>query len=301
MLKTPVYLQLFNREKLTIDLIGQLRKVEPKKIYIVCDGPRSHVVTDHEKCFKVRKALESINWECEIKTKFFDKNKGSYKAYIQGVNWLFAQEERAILLEDDDFPHPSFFPFCEFYLEKYQNDRRIFGITGNNFWTRDISNPFFSRIPSAWGWATWSHTWNNLDFEFKNAELLKYKKYRKFIFNNIFESEFYNKYFMDRKNKIKPPNWDLVLLYNCLINGQLVLVPPVNLVKNVGFFEDATHTNYQDPFKLNLPPIDFEFEFQDTEKIFYPDKDYDTFVNKITGPRGLRGYLSRLVYSSLGS
>jgi hypothetical protein len=299
MLDTPVYLQIFNREQHTNCILNQLRKVKPKKLYIVADGPRRNHEKDLMNCEKTRKTLDRIDWNCEIKTKFFSENKGSYPAYVEGVSWLFKLEEQAILLEDDDFPHPEFFKFCDYFLKKYKNDTRIFSITGNNFWGRYSKNPFLSRFPSAWGWATWASTWNTLDFDFKSAELLKLPIYRKFLYNNFSEYYFYNNYFMSRKNQKMPPNWDFVLIYNCLIKGQLNIVPQLNLVKNIGFGDDATHTNFIDPFNLDIPAANYKLSLSDIDSIYYPNKDYDTYLNKITGPRGMRGLFRSFIQTVL--
>ena len=100
---------------------------------------------------------------------------------------------------------------------------------------------------------------------------------------------------MSRKNKKLPPNWDFVLIYNCLINGQLNIVPQLNLVKNIGFSADATHTKFSDPFNLDLPDDNFKLNITDLDCIYFPNKDYDTYMNKITGPRGFRGFFRNLL------
>ena len=172
--ETPVFIQIFNRADLFEKILQNVKAIKPKNLYIVADGPRANVESDYENCKKARDVLRKIDWDCDLRTKFFDQNLGSYEAYVQGVTWLFSKEEKAIILEDDDLPHSAFFAYCEYFLEKYKSDQRIFGITGNNFdKSKKYNRPFFSQIPSAWGWATWSRTWNTLDFEFSFAETLK--------------------------------------------------------------------------------------------------------------------------------
>jgi hypothetical protein len=67
-------------------------------------------------------------------------------------------------------PHPSFFPFCEQLLDKYQDDQRIMTISGNNFQfgrKRTDYSYYFSRYTLIWGWATWRRAWQQYDVEMK--------------------------------------------------------------------------------------------------------------------------------------
>lgn len=292
----PVYLHIFNRHDHTKRVLNAIRAVKPRKLYVVGDGPRSWVPTDTAECLSTRKLIEQIDWQCDVSTMYFDENLGSYKAYVSGVSWLFSKEESAILLEDDDLPHVEFFAFCSHFLKVFENDLRVFSITGNNFDKKNEREAsFFSKFPSAWGWATWASRWNGLNFEFDKAMILNEKKYRKMIYSNFYEADFYNQYFLSRMAKQYPPNWDFVLIYNSLINGQLNLVPPTNLVKNIGFANSgATHTNFSDPFSMVLPKSNYVVA-KDEPYTFLPDHAYDEFVNSKVGPRGLRGFISRKI------
>ncbi|MDB4208817.1 hypothetical protein N9770_05465 [Amylibacter sp.] len=296
----PIYFHIFNRKELTSAVFEQIRNIKPKKLYVTADGPRDSVTTDISKCLEVRKIIDTIDWECDLKTQFFDRNYGSYLSYINGLNWLFSNESEAVLLEDDDLPHPDFFHFCEYNLNKYRYDNRVFSISGNNFDRNNLyDESFFSRMPSCWGWATWSRTWNNLDLEYSLASQLENKIYSKSVYANYFEEKYYNSYFKSRASGEFKSNWDYMLIYNALIKGQLTIVPPINLVKNIGFGADATNTSHDDPFKLSLPTASKSFNFEDINPIFAYNHEYDTYVSSIAGSRGLRGYLSRYKKSLL--
>lgn len=289
----PIYFHIFNRKELTSQVFEKIRIIKPKKLYVTADGPRNTIETDKSECLAARKIIDTIDWDCQLKTQFFDKNYGSYLSYTNGLNWLFSNEKEAVLLEDDDLPHLDFFYFCEYNLNKYRNDNRIFSISGNNFDNNKVySESFFSRIPSCWGWATWARTWNTLDFNYTLASRLANKTYSKSVYVNFFEENYYNSYFKSRASKIYKSNWDFNLLYNAFIKGQLTIVPPVNLVKNIGFGDNATHTNYKDPYKMTLPSSSNSFNWENISPIFAYNHEYDSYLSSISGPRGLRGYLS---------
>ena len=41
-----------------------------------------------------------------------------------------------------------------------------------------------------------------------------------------------------------PDTWDIEWAYTCLINEGYTIIPNVNLVKNIGFDKEATHTKF---------------------------------------------------------
>jgi len=94
----PILLIIFNRPRKVKKLIQALAKIEPKKLYIVADGPRRGVPSDIEKCVKARETATNISWKCDVRTKFLDTNLRSrynaveYSAVI-GIDWLFKDNE----------------------------------------------------------------------------------------------------------------------------------------------------------------------------------------------------------------
>ena len=60
------------------------------------------------------------------------------------------------------------FLFCEFFLDKFKNNKKIAGITGNNFQKEKIQETFYySKFSSIWGWATWRRVWKTYDLKIK--------------------------------------------------------------------------------------------------------------------------------------
>ena len=138
-LKTAVLFLIFNRLDTTKQVFEEIRKAKPPRLYIAADGPRENKEGEKEKVGAVRKyVLENIDWNCEVKTLFRDKNLGCGKAVSQAITWFFENEEMGIILEDDCLPSQSFFWFCEKLLKKYNKEKRIMLITGTSYLFNEI-------------------------------------------------------------------------------------------------------------------------------------------------------------------
>jgi hypothetical protein len=124
--KAPVLFLIFNRPEPTRRVFEAIRRARPVRLYVAADGPRDAVPTDHELCRQAREITELIDWPCEVKRLYRDKNLGCRAAVSSAITRFFEQEERGIILEDDCLPEPSFFPFCEELLERYQDDESVY-------------------------------------------------------------------------------------------------------------------------------------------------------------------------------
>ena len=70
----------------------------------------------------------------------------------------FKNEDKGIILEDDCVPNSDFFFFSAELLIRYENNKEIQMITGDNFQDgiiRGHGSYYFSKLTHVWGWATW--------------------------------------------------------------------------------------------------------------------------------------------------
>ena len=100
---------VFNRPDTTRKVFNAIRDAKPPRLYIAADGHRPDCVGEDMLCDEVRKIATSVDWACEVKTLFRDRNLGCKKGVSSGINWFFQHEEQGIILEDDVLPHPDFF------------------------------------------------------------------------------------------------------------------------------------------------------------------------------------------------
>lgn len=76
-LKTAVLFLVFNRLDVTKQVFEAIRQAKPPRLYIVSDGARTNRSGEHDQVQAVRDfIMQSIDWECEIKTLFRDENLG---------------------------------------------------------------------------------------------------------------------------------------------------------------------------------------------------------------------------------
>ena len=126
MYKIPILFVIFKRKDVALRAFAQIKKVRPEQLYIACDGARPNVEGEAEMVEATRKAvLEAIDWDCEVHTRFQKSNLGCSMGVYTAINWLFDNEERGIIIEDDCVMRDSFFPFVEEMLERYADDTRI--------------------------------------------------------------------------------------------------------------------------------------------------------------------------------
>jgi FkbM family methyltransferase len=243
-LNTPVLFLIFNRPELTLRVFDEIRKAQPGKLFIAADGPRKEKEGEAEKCEQTRSIVKKIDWQCEVKTLFRDKNLGCRDAVNSAITWFFKNVEEGIILEDDCLPDQSFFTFCQTMLEKHRNNEKIMHIGGVNFQdgqTRGKTSYYFSNNIHIWGWATWKRAWDKYSLEMNSFE--EFKK------NNELLSTFKNKTIADYhlNNLQKTYNgeidtWDYQWMYAIWKAKAFSIVPNKNLVTNIGFGADATHT-----------------------------------------------------------
>ncbi len=263
-LRTPVLLVIFNRPETTRLVFEAIRKAKPPRLYVAADGPRKNVKSDVKNCAEVRSIIAHVDWECKVETLFRDENLNCGVGPSSAFTWFFEHEEEGIILEDDCVPSQSFFWFCEELLERYRHDTRVMHIGGNNFlddWQKDPDySYYFSRSGYVWGWATWRRAWQKFDFKIKDYQRLKQDGFFNYFFLNRLEKMYRQRKF----NKTVSTNgnvnwWDYQWDFARFSNSGLAIVPNVNLVKNIGFGESATHTMNANSKRGFVDASDIEF------------------------------------------
>ena len=169
---TSILFLIFNRPEETKRVFESIKEAKPSKLYLASDGPRSHVIDEEKIVSEVKlNVLNAIDWDCEVKTLFREKNLGCKIAVSEAISWFFDHEDQGIILEDDCLPSQSFYRFCEELLNIYKNDLRIWHISGDNFQNgiaRSEESYYYSKFSHVWGWATWKDRWQHYDVMMKS-------------------------------------------------------------------------------------------------------------------------------------
>lgn len=240
----PVAMFVFNRPDLTRQVFDVVRAIRPPVLFVCADGPRPDRPDDERLCAETRAIFDDIDWPCEVHWNLREQNLGCGPAMSGGISWVFEHVDRAILLEDDCLPDPTFFAFCTELLERYQDNDRVMQIAGFN-WnaTPEIfagDSYGFAGYPIVWGWATWRRAWQRYDYTMSSwpsfrdgGQLAELRESR------------------SRRNQLRREwdfihsgngTWDHQWQYAVLSQGGLSVYPAVNLVANLGFRDDATQT-----------------------------------------------------------
>jgi hypothetical protein len=241
--KSPVLFITFNRFIETKLVFNKIREYKPNIFYISSDGPRLDNDKEDNIVYSIRNyILNNIDWECEVHTLFQDSNLGCKSAVSGAINWFFRNVDEGIILEDDCLPSISFFLFCEKILSKYRYDPQVYHIDGSNFCDPvDKMLYHYSRYALIWGWASWRRAW----FKY-NIEMIDYPHYKSINFlDNIFTKKYERKFWyknLDLAYNNKIDTWDYQWFYAIWKNEGLTIRPNYNMIKNIGFNKNATHT-----------------------------------------------------------
>lgn len=293
MFNIPVVLFIFKRKDTVYRIIERLAEIKPQKIYLISDGPRSEeekkIVQD------VRNSVESyINWECEIIKNYADHNVGVYDRIGKGAKWVFSKEEKAIFLEDDNLPEPTFFEYCKELLEKYEQNKKILWICGTNYLEdynpMDESSYVFTQHLLPCGWASWSDKF----IKYYDGDL---KSLNTSVSIDSLSNKYENKslYRQDvdvilkthnlLRNNPQKASWDRQMIFSLKANDMFGISPSKNQIKNIGVDIHSTHggTSYKKVMTrrfCGMDSIPLKLPLKHPSKIII-DKVYEDKVGKI--------------------
>jgi hypothetical protein len=244
-MRSPVLFLIFNRPECTRKVFEVIRAAKPPRMYVAADGPRDNRPREGALCEETRSIVKSIDWPCEIHTLFQDKNLGCKMAVSGAIDWFFRNEEEGIILEDDCLPCSSFFAYCDEMLEIYRHNPRVGFIAGANFQggrTYGAASYYFSNYPHIWGWASWRRSWALYD---KDASVWPEFRDRggleRVVGKRPQEVRYWGRIF-EELHAGKIDTWDYQVTLATWVHELVAAIPQKNLVSNIGFGADATHT-----------------------------------------------------------
>lgn len=295
-LPVAILFLVFNRPDNTAKVFDAIRNVRPDRLYIASDGPRDDRLGESETVSLVRSIASQVDWPCEVKLLYREKNLGCKVAVSSAISWFFQSESEGIILEDDCLPNLDFFKFCKELLEKYRYDERVGIICGTNLYNLNQILPaasskesyYFGRSASIWGWASWRRVWEEYDVNISEwANLKNSKAYRKnftrrkwkFICN-VFDKTYAG----------KVDTWDYQLGFLLLKTNRLCVIPNSNLIKNIGFNADATHTRNQFAHESKNEIGSLRWPLVDPVGIF-ADNTKDNFLDLLSSSRVTRYFI----------
>ncbi len=253
-LETPIAFCIFNRPALTRKVFEAIAVAKPRRLLVIGDGARANRPGELELVDQTREIIGLVNWDCDVQVNYASQNMGCKQRISSGLDWAFQQSDELIILEDDCLPDPSFFSYCDELLERYRDDDRIMMISGDNFQPQPRTNNsyYFSRWAHIWGWASWRRAWEHFDMEISTWPRAKAEHSLRSAFSS--EREYRNwEPILDRQFAGEIDTWDFPWQYACWANHGLSIIPEQNLISNIGFGGDATHTVDPESHLANRP------------------------------------------------
>lgn len=276
MLQTPIVYIFFNRPEVIERTFAAVRAQKPKRLYLIADGPRANRATDPERCAAARAAVEKLlDWDCEITRDYSEVNLGAGKRISSGLTRALAQLGEAIIIEDDILPHPDFFRFCEETLARYRDVPDVHGISGYNpigryFPSEARAVPALTHL--TWGWATWNRAWQAYRGNLEGWDDPAVREgIRTYVNDPLYFDELVRAFRVVQNKEVDA--WDYQWIFTMLFEQRYAIVSSVNLVENLGFMQDATHTFHRPAFVEGLntypsPPTALPSSEQKPDRLF---------------------------------
>lgn len=294
----PVLVLTFNRPNEFNQVLSQVAKIKPQRLYIACDGARPNREDDNSAIKKIKEIIENkVDWKCELNLFFREFNLGCGKAVSGAIDWFFESEEYGIILEDDCKPHMDFFHFCKSMLERYKNEESVSLVSGTNYLFGKNNSPFdyhFSRYYSIWGWGTWRRSWKNYRFNLTEQDISTFSiNTLNQIIGQKDVAEMYHSMFQEILND-KLDTWDIQWVFSCLIRNTYAIVPKYNLIDNIG--DEGTHVSWKKSPFVGMPTRSLE----SLNDLKHPPYIYHDFLldavalKKISNPHFYSGILRKI-------
>lgn len=236
-----VLIIFFNRPESLRLVFEQVRKSRPSRLFLYQDGPRGpEDMVGIEAC---REVVSDIDWECDVRKWYRKENHGCDPSQYESQKWAFTMTDKCIFLEDDDVPSLSFIPFCKEMLDRYEDDRRIFMITGINYDERTENIPydyFFSTTFTISGWATWKSRFEKCDEAYSFLD----DEYAVKMLGDMINRRKYQKEFLEmcRDHRASGKAYYESLLHAAMfLSSSLCVVPRVNMINNLGALGEGVH------------------------------------------------------------
>lgn len=289
----PVLFLVFNRPERTRQVFAAIREARPARLFVAADGPRSERPGERQCCDQVRQIATAVDWPCEVQTLFRAQNLGCGRAVSEAISWFYQHVPEGIVLEDDCCPDPSFFEFCTAMLERYRADQRVFKIAGTNPLGRwpgfDESSYIFSSYGYSWGWASWRDRWQVFDLSLADWPAFERSSHARFY---PFSRQRNQGFQATHAGLID--TWDYQWHFAISRSHGLVVVPVLNLVRNIGFDAEATHTRNALSLYARNPVGRLAAPYR-APLFMLPDRPYEQAMYRLIAREGRREWLSRQI------
>ncbi|OYR78615.1 glycosyltransferase family 2 protein [Halorubrum ezzemoulense] len=251
MTSTGIAVFAYNRPDHLRRVLSGLKQNDVGHLYIFVDGARNE--QDQKRVSDVREIIDQIEW-CRTTVTARDHNIGLAESLTSGIERVFEDHERIIVLEDDCVPAPNFVSFMNTSLERYADDERVMNVNG---YSPPIEVPdnypydvYFTYRSSSWGWGTWRSAWENFERDPLTLEELEQKKNELKRITDKAGKDLYPMMRDQLEGSID--SWAVWWSFAIAANDGLCLNPVDSKVQNIGHDGTGTHTGESDKYGVDL-------------------------------------------------
>ena len=244
----PVVLFAYRRAATLRQALAALKRDSVPLIVAFLDGARDAIEAAHVD--EVRALVRSVDW-CQIRIVERQKNLGLGVSIIGGMTEVFREFESAIVIEDDIVCIPGAYAYLCDALDYYRDQERVMSIgahTHPRVRPEDADGKaYFDGRFACWGWAAWRRSWAGME---KSAEDLLWQC--RLHLRNVYRygADLPAEALREEEKNI----WAVRFCMLHILRRGLCLHPPVPLVRNIGFGDDATNTRNSDKWQIEKMP-----------------------------------------------
>lgn len=246
---SPICIFAYKRPDTTSRLIESLLQCpecSESELYVFLDGPKR--IEDQEKVDETRALFSHLESHFkEVHLMPSSENKGLARSIISGVTQVINQHGNIIVLEDDLVVAPDFLTFMNQALTLYHDRDDIWSISGYTpniqpNALQELNGVFIVPRAQCWGWATWAHQWNKVDWNVSDYHRMSSRAERQAF--NQGGNDLYRALDMERHGKIE--SWAIRWAYAGYRNQAWTLNPMGSKVQNIGFTCSDSHQGWHD-------------------------------------------------------
>ena len=237
MVETPVLFVTFVRPDYARQTWEGIKATKPKTLYFYSNKGRAEKEGEVERNNEIRSYINEIDWDCDLHIFFREECVNVYDSLRGAIDWLFDNEERGIILEEDCVPTKAFFSFVDQMIEKFKEDKRVWCISGDNIIKQNPSgyDYMFSHLHAMYGWASWRDRWRmvNWDHLYIKETIDEHIYYR--LFKTKEQAKANEKALSNMEDMLyRTKCWDYIFGLCMDQYHALTVQPKEHLVKNIG-------------------------------------------------------------------
>jgi len=248
----PIIVFAFNRPnhlRKTLTWLGQNKLANQSVLYIFCDGAKPNAT--EEQLAKIKAARQVAHDVAVVPTfkevHIFEReeNRGLGTSIITGVTEIINKYGKVIVLEDDLETSPYFLSYMNQCLDHYEPRKSVFSISGlsrphpERFYPKDYPyDVYVSLSQHPTGWATWADRWNQVDWDYKDFDIILHndamlQAYRRLEYS---EPEAMLEMITQKKNL-----WASRFGLAHFVNHAVSICPIVSYINHIGWDSEATN------------------------------------------------------------